>query len=155
MYFCVTHNKFIASLTVMSNSTFKYYWFVYIKLVLRVLPQSDLPQSDLPQIDLPQIDLPQSDLPQIDLPQSDSQSFHFSLFCHIMSKSLLFGIKPRTLTLCSLCSATELWQLDKHHPLQSSLCTAQVLLIQVEILDGQQSLAIEARTPVIFSISQE
>ena len=102
----------------MSNSTFKYYWFVYIKLVLRVLPQSDLPQSDLPQIDLPQIDLPQSDLPQIDLPQSDfpqsdlpqsdSQSFHFSLFCHIMSKSLLFGIKPRTLTLCSLCSATEL-----------------------------------------------
>ena len=54
------------------------------------------------------------------------------------------GIEPRTPGLCSLRSATDLWQPDNHQPSLSSICTAQVgLSIQARCLgfDSQSLLA--------------
>ena len=38
------------------------------------------------------------------------------------------GVKPWTPGSYSQCSATESWQPDNHQPIQSSVCTAQVIL---------------------------
>ena len=61
------------------------------------------------------------------------------------------GIEPRTPSLCSQCSATELRQPDNHQPPQSSICTAQVGL-KCQHLAATQYVRVDRK---ILSIRRE